>query len=182
MIHCFHRSKLSFLIALVLGAQLAACSGDSPVQADQGVKGSRQADAGPGGDPEIVYLKQSPLEIRAADRTHQFSVEIADSYESRQTGLMYRRSMPSDSGMLFVFDEEHQVVMWMKNTYLSLDMLFIDHQGVIRSIATDTVPMTSTRIRSGAQVSAVLEVNAGVAAALGLKPGHRILHPIFGQN
>jgi uncharacterized membrane protein (UPF0127 family) len=181
MTHCFIHSKLGFLVALILSVQLGACSVDSPIAADQNHEGHLHADASPGDDPDIIYLRQSTLEIQAAGQTHQFTVEIADSYESRQTGLMYRRSMPSESGMLFVFDEQHQVVMWMKNTYLPLDMLFIDRQGVIRSIAADTVPMTSTRIRSGVQVSAVLEVNAGVAAALGLKPGHRILHPIFGQ-
>jgi len=182
MIHCFFRIKLAFFIALIFSVQLAACSGDSPVQADQNPDGSTQGLADRGTDPDIIYLRQTSLEIRSAGQSHEFLVEVADSYESRQTGLMYRRSMPSNSGMLFVFDEEHQVVMWMKNTYLPLDMLFIDHQGVIRSIATDTVPITSTRIRSGAQVSAVLELNAGVADSLGLKPGDRILHPIFEQN
>jgi len=90
--------------------------------------------------------------------------------------------MPDDHGMLFLFDHSHRAVMWMMNTYLPLDMLFIDQDGVVRSIAKDTVPMTRTRINSGVPVLAVLELNAGLSDALGIKPGDQIVHQFFGQN
>ncbi len=128
---------------------------------------------------DVSSLPRVTIEIASGDQIHRFVVELADTAEARQVGLMHRTEMASDHGMLFLFDYPHKASMWMQNTYISLDMLFIDHRGVVRSIARETVPMTTTHIRSAGSVSAVLELNAGVSAALGLKPGDRVRHPFF---
>ncbi|WP_375407814.1 DUF192 domain-containing protein [uncultured Methylobacterium sp.] len=120
-----------------------------------------------------------PLTIAAAGGKHAFSVEVMRDDEARARGLMFRRSMPSDHGMLFDFEQVAPVAMWMKNTYLSLDMLFIRPDGTIARIAADTEPQSTRVIPSGEPVLAVLELNAGTAARLGLKAGDRVEHPMF---
>ncbi len=92
------------------------------------------------------------------------TVEIADEADEQQRGLMFRRSLPENTGMLFLFDVHRPVSMWMKNTFIPLDMLFFNEAGVITTIARDTVPLDETLIHSGGAVRGVLEVNAGFAA------------------
>jgi uncharacterized membrane protein (UPF0127 family) len=108
-----------------------------------------------------------------------FRVEVARNDADRAQGLMFRRSMPADQGMLFDFGRVEPVSMWMQNTYLSLDMLFIRLDGTIARIAANTEPLSTRTIPSGEPVLAVLELNAGTAAKLGIKPGDRVEHPIF---
>ncbi|MCD6070333.1 MAG: hypothetical protein K0R61_3698 [Microvirga sp.] len=108
-----------------------------------------------------------------------FRVEVARNDADRAQGLMYRRSMPADQGMLFDFGRVEPVSMWMQNTYLSLDMLFIRPDGTIARIAPNTEPLSTRTIPSGEPVLAVLELNAGTASKLGIKPGDRVEHPIF---
>nr|WP_246520806.1 DUF192 domain-containing protein [Microvirga arabica] len=108
-----------------------------------------------------------------------FRVEVARNDADRAQGLMYRRSMPADQGMLFDFGRVEPVSMWMQNTYLPLDMLFIRPDGTIARIAANTEPLSTRTIPSGEPVLAVLELNAGTAARLGIKPGDRVEHPIF---
>ncbi|AWN44659.1 hypothetical protein DK389_19175 [Methylobacterium durans] len=98
---------------------------------------------------------------------------------SRARGLMFRRSMPANRGMLFDFERSLPVTMWMKNTYLPLDMVFIRADGTIARIESDTEPLSTRVIASGEPVLSVLELNAGVANKLGLRPGDRIDHPLF---
>jgi len=97
-------------------------------------------------------------------------------------GLQGRRRLAADAGMLFDFGRPVPVMMWMKDTHVSLDMLFIDAEGRVVNIARGTVPFSLTPIRSAGPVRAVLEVNAGTAARLGIKPGDRVLHPLFGAT
>ena len=108
-----------------------------------------------------------------------FRVEVARNDADRAQGLMYRRTMPADQGMLFDFGRVEPVSMWMQNTYLSLDMLFIRPDGTIARIASNTEPLSTRTIPSGEPVLAVLELNAGMTAKLGIKPGDRVEHPIF---
>jgi uncharacterized protein len=108
-----------------------------------------------------------------------FRVEVARNDADRAQGLMYRRSMPADQGMLFDFGRVEPVSMWMQNTYLSLDMLFIRPDGTVARIAANTEPLSTRTIPSGEPVLAVLELNAGTAAKLGIKAGDRVEHPIF---
>ncbi|MBJ6126116.1 DUF192 domain-containing protein [Microvirga sp. BT325] len=108
-----------------------------------------------------------------------FKVEVARNDADRAQGLMFRRSMPADQGMLFDFGRVEPVSMWMQNTYLSLDMLFIRPDGTIARIAANTEPLSTRTIPSGEPVLAVLELNAGTAAKLGIKLGDRVEHSIF---
>jgi uncharacterized membrane protein (UPF0127 family) len=108
-----------------------------------------------------------------------FRVEVARNDADRAQGLMFRRSMPADQGMLFDFARVEPVSMWMQNTYLPLDMLFIRPDGTIARIAANTEPLSTRTIPSGEPVLAVLELNAGTAARLGIKPGDRVEHPVF---
>lgn len=108
-----------------------------------------------------------------------FSAEIAATAADRATGLMNRAQMERDHGMLFVFDRARQVTMWMKNTILPLDMVFIGEDGRIAGIAADTVPFSEAIISSPGPVRYVLELNAGVAAERGLSTGDRVIHPVI---
>jgi uncharacterized membrane protein (UPF0127 family) len=119
------------------------------------------------------------LEIVARSGVHVFDVELALTPDQRSKGLMFRRELPSGRGMLFDFGGEGTVAMWMRNTYVSLDMLFIRADGTIARIAENTVPLSETTISSGAPVKAVLEVVAGTARRLGIAPGDRVAHRIF---
>jgi uncharacterized protein len=119
------------------------------------------------------------LEIVTSTGVHVFSVEMAQTDAERERGLMYRRFMPPDRGMLFDFKREEPVMFWMKNTYIPLDMIFISRAGVVTSIAADAEPLSERLIPSGGPCYGVLEVNAGVAASIGVKPGDKVRHPIF---
>ncbi len=111
--------------------------------------------------------------------THRFTVELAATPEARARGLMFRERMNPDHGMLFDFRIEQPVAFWMKNTPLPLDILFIDGAGTVVRIAADTVPFSEAPIPSRAPIRAVIELNAGTAARLGITPGARVRHPIF---
>lgn len=117
--------------------------------------------------------------------THQgsakFSVEIAADEASREKGLMYRQTLPPDAGMLFEYPTPAPVVFWMKNTPLSLDMVFIKQDGTISTIASNTIPYSEDRIPSSEPVRAILEIDGGRAAALGIQPGDKVHGAIFGN-
>ncbi|MGY6644200.1 MAG: DUF192 domain-containing protein [Salinarimonas sp.] len=121
------------------------------------------------------------LTIISGEDRHVFSVELANTPESRARGLMYRRSMPEDHGMLFDFGRVEMVSMWMRNTYIPLDMLFVRADGSIARIARDTEPLSERQISSGEPVLAVFEINAGISDRLGITAGDRIDHPLFDQ-
>jgi hypothetical protein len=121
----------------------------------------------------------SPLSIATASGVHTFQVEIAADEATREKGLMNRRYMPADRGMLFEFERSGPVAFWMKNTYIPLDMIFIARDGVVTKIAANTEPFSETPIPSGGPCVAVLELNGGVAAQIGLKVGDKVRHPFF---
>jgi uncharacterized membrane protein (UPF0127 family) len=121
----------------------------------------------------------SPLSITTASGTHRFNVEYADTPDRRAVGLMHRPSMAADAGMLFDFKTDAPVSMWMRNTRIPLDMLFIARDGRIVNIAERTVPFSETTIASKGPVRAVLELNGGTSARLGIKPGDRVTHRMF---
>nr|WP_245265214.1 DUF192 domain-containing protein [Microvirga flocculans] len=123
-------------------------------------------------------LETMAIAVQGGQR-HSFKVEVARNDADRAQGLMFRRSMPADQGMLFDFGRVEPVSMWMQNTYLSLDMLFIRADGTIARIAANTEPLSTRTIPSGEPVLAVLELNAGTAARLGIRPGDRVEHPLF---
>ncbi len=123
-----------------------------------------------------------PLEIVTKSGVHVFSVEMATTEEERQTGLMYRKELPDGKGMLFDFTPEQQISMWMKNTYVSLDMIFIRADGRILRIAENTEPLSTKIISSGGLARGVLEVPAGTAQKYGIAPGDRVAHPLFNRR
>lgn len=106
-----------------------------------------------------------------------FGVEVVDTPESRARGLMFRTEMAADRGMFFVFDRAAQRAFWMKDTPLPLDILFLNRRGVVCSIAVATTPYSLDQIPSRCAAQTVLEVNAGVAAATGVKVGAPARHP-----
>lgn len=122
-----------------------------------------------------------PLAIVTDEGRHEFQVELAATPEERSRGLMFRRSMPEDQGMLFDFGRVQPVSMWMRNTYIPLDMLFISETGEIVRIAADTEPLSERTISSGQPVLSVLELNAGTARRLGIEAGDRVEHPLFSE-
>lgn len=119
------------------------------------------------------------LQIVTASGIHEFQVEIANDDASRERGLMFRRFMPADRGMLFEFEQDAPVSFWMKNTYIPLDMIFISRVGVIEHVVANAEPLSEGVIPSGSSCRAVLELNGGTAAAIGLKVGDTVRHPFF---
>lgn len=129
--------------------------------------------------PALRAAEMQPLDIVAANGKHNFSVELARTREEQDKGLMFRRELPDGQGMLFDFTTEQTVAFWMENTYISLDIIFINGDGRIRRIAENAEPMSKTTIPSDGPVRAVLEVIGGTARKLGIKEGDRVVHPIF---
>ena len=112
---------------------------------------------------------------------HSFKVEVAETPEQMTQGLMFRRSLAPDAGMLFDYKHPTTATMWMRNTLIPLDMLFVDAQGRIVNIHQRAVPQSLDVIAAEAPVRAVIELNGGTAARLGIQPGDRVVHPIFGN-
>lgn len=124
-------------------------------------------------------MKKQPLSFTTATGQHTITVEVADDEKSREVGLMYRRSIGADEGMLFIYKDEQELTMWMKNTYISLDMIFVRKNGVVSHVETNTEPFSEAIISSRGPVVAVIEMGAGSAARLGLKPGDQVRHAAF---
>jgi uncharacterized membrane protein (UPF0127 family) len=119
------------------------------------------------------------LEIVTKSGVQVFSVEMAMTEEEKETGLMYRKELADGKGMLFDFSPEQEVSMWMKNTYISLDMIFIRSDGRILRIAENTEPLSTKIIPSRGLAKGELEVIAGTAKKYGIEPGDRVAHPLF---
>lgn len=136
--------------------------------------------------PAQETLAQSTFETStlavetAGGERHEFNVELALTPDQRARGLMFRETLAPDAGMLFVYERDQRIAMWMKNTPLPLDMLFLHRDGTVESIATRTVPFSERTVRSRGDVRAVLELNAGTADRLGVAPGDRVVHPLLG--
>jgi uncharacterized membrane protein (UPF0127 family) len=123
----------------------------------------------------------SELTIETAKGPQKFRVELAVSPDQQAQGLMFRRRMDADAGMLFPYEQPQKVAFWMKNTFIPLDMLFIAQDGRIESIRERTVPQSEEPVRSRGRIKAVLELNGGTASRLQIKPGDRVRHGIFGD-
>lgn len=130
----------------------------------------------------IPRADAAELVIHSGNARHNFTVEIADTPENRARGLMFRKSLAENAGMLFIYPRKARVTMWMKNTYLSLDMLFLDGDGTILHIAERAVPLSTDVISSRRRVSAVLEILGGTVERLGIGIGDRVEHARLGSN
>lgn len=127
-------------------------------------------------------LPLEALEIASSNGVYPFEVEMVRTDAQRAAGLMFRCEIKPGRGMLFDFDNERDVAMWMRNTYVSLDMIFIRADGRISHIAENAEPLSERIIGSGGPARAVLEVAAGTARMLGLKAGDRVGHPLFRRH
>jgi len=150
----------SLCVATAACAQPAP-SGPAPVQAPVSPDGAHR---------ELVT-------IQTAAGAVNFYAEIADDEQERARGLMFRREMAPEHGMLFLFDEPGPQSFWMRNTHLSLDLIFIGADGRIVNIAERAVPYTDTAVRSTGPAIAVLEINGGLARQMGIAPGDQVQHP-----
>jgi len=126
-------------------------------------------------------LQRSPLVVVTGTREIKFDVELALNDAERARGLMFREKLGPYEGMLFDFHQEAPVSFWMKNTLIPLDMVFIAADGTVKHVHANAVPLSTDAIPSLYPVRAVLEINGGSAALLGIKPGDKVRHPIFGN-
>ncbi len=124
-------------------------------------------------------LRIEPLDVVTARGDHHFQVEVADTDSSREKGLMFRKTLALDRGMLFDFKSARPVAFWMKNTLIPLDLLFIGVDGRIISIARNAVPLSEATIPSGGEALGVLELRGGRAAEIGAEPGDKVRERIF---
>lgn len=134
------------------------------------------------GQIAFAQLAVTPLTVKSDEATHVFTVEVADTPDTIREGLMFRDSLAPDAGMLFDFGEVRPASMWMKNTLIPLDMLFMDAKGQVVAIARNAVPGSLRSLGPGVPVRAVLEIPGGRAKALGIMPGDVVEHPIFGST
>jgi len=131
-------------------------------------------------DGEITFKRSSLVVVVAGGREIKFDVELALTEIERARGLMFRKQLGPYEGMLFDFQREAPVSFWMKNTLIPLDMIFIAADGTVRHVHANAVPLSTESIPSQFPVRGVLEINGGSARLLGIKPGDRIRHEIFG--
>lgn len=123
--------------------------------------------------------KREPLIVHTGNGPHTFAVEVADTPESRAKGLMHREYLNPRHGMLFDFKKPQRVSMWMRNTVIPLDMLFVDHRGLIIHIEYNAAPHSTNPRGPNAHVLGVLELAGGTARALGIRPGDTVDHAMF---
>jgi uncharacterized membrane protein (UPF0127 family) len=131
--------------------------------------------------PNLRFATSSLTIETASGARHRFTVELADDDARRALGLMYRDRMAADAGMLFDFKSDQPVSMWMRNTRIPLDMLFVARDGRVVNIRERAVPFSEETIPSDGPVRAVLELNGGTVARLGIRPGDRLRHAVFGN-
>jgi uncharacterized membrane protein (UPF0127 family) len=122
---------------------------------------------------------RSALEIRSAHGRQWFNIRIADTAERQELGLMFQTRLAADEGMLFPQPQPHVMSMWMKNTYIPLDMLFIDSHGRIVCLLANTRPQSLEILSCPKPVKAVLEIGGGEAAERGIRVGDRVLHKLL---
>lgn len=133
----------------------------------------------PKGPVDAAGQPLQPLSIVTASGEHKFMVEIADDDAERARGLMYRPPLEEDRGMLFQFPAASEQSFWMKNTPSSLDIIYIDPQGRVVSIASHATPYSQAPLPSNGPANGVLELRAGRAGEIGAKPGDQVRHSFF---
>jgi uncharacterized membrane protein (UPF0127 family) len=132
--------------------------------------------------PHASALRRETLKLVTAQAEHTIDVEITETPQEKAQGLMFRSRLPEKSGMLFFYEQPQEITMWMRNTYIPLDMVFIRADGVVHRIEARTEPLSEAIIASRGAVVACLELAGGAAERLGLKPGDRVLHALFGAG
>ena len=149
---------LKFLFAALVAVPAACQPTANPVALERSVAG----------------LDQVPLTIVSGSKTHRFMVEVARSVEQQQMGMMNRSSLAPDRGMIFPYDPPQPVAFWMKDTLISLDLIYVAPGGKILRIEANAVPLSLDQLPSGGPIEAVLELAGGRSAELGLEPGDQV--------
>jgi uncharacterized protein len=126
------------------------------------------------GAPPLVTFEKGEITIASANGPHPFKVELATTEPQRQQGLMFRQQMPADAGMIFVWQTPQPIAMWMENTFIPLDMLFIDSSGKILNIRERAVPFSRENIASDGPCKFAIELNGGTVSRLGIKAGDMV--------
>ena len=121
-----------------------------------------------------MKMRRDTLTLHTASGAHRIDIEVAESDREKAYGLMFRQSLGDSEGMLFPYPSPQEITMWMRNTFISLDMIFIRADGIVHRVETDTEPHSERIIASRGEVTGVLEMKAGSARRLGLKPGDRV--------
>lgn len=130
-------------------------------------------------DTVIVFGGPESLTIETAEAAHEFTIEIAETPDQLQRGMMWRESMDPDSGMLFVYDPVRPASMWMRNTLISLDILYVRENGEVAKIIAHAQPGSLRQLGSSFPVAAVLEIAGGRSVELGIRPGAILRHAMF---
>lgn len=128
---------------------------------------------------DLATYPHADLRIDSGDKKHQFNVWIADTPERQRQGLMWVRDLPADQGMLFINDSVRLSSFWMKNTYIPLDILFIDPRGKVVKIYERATPLSLEPLGVDTPVRAVLELRGGESARRGIRAGDRVRHRTF---
>ena len=132
--------------------------------------------------PAAADCRDDTVQLRGPWGETHFTIQVADTPETRSRGLMFVDSMPRGVGMLFVYEAPRRASFWMKNTLIPLDMLFVDHRGTITRIHHQAIPGNLAAIDGGDQVFAVLEINGGLAKRYGILVGSQLQHPAFSAD
>ncbi len=132
--------------------------------------------------PVAAACRADQVELRTSASVARFTVELADTPGEREKGLMFRETMPKSAGMLFVYERPQSASFWMKNTLIPLDMIFADPTGLVTHVHANAIPGDETPIPGGRNVLTVLEINGGLASALGIAPGAVLRHPALDQT
>ncbi len=132
--------------------------------------------------PLVATCSAETVGLRGDWGQMRFRVDVVDDDASRGQGLMFVEQMDRDKGMLFVWPEPGRRVFWMRNTYIPLDMIFVGPDGVVRHVHSNAVPLDETPIDGGPGVTAVLEINGGLARSFGIDVGSQLQHPSFGPD
>lgn len=131
------------------------------------------------GSAAYANCSEKHVDLRWDGGSARFAVEVADDDQERAKGLMFRKSMPKFAGMLFVYDTPREVGFWMRNTHISLDMLFFDETGALRSFHKRAKPLDETVIQGGPDIQYILEINGGLVEALKMKAPIELRHPVL---
>ena len=131
--------------------------------------------------PLLAQCSDDSVGLRGDWGKMRFRVDVADDDAERGQGLMFVRNMDRDKGMLFVWDAPRRAQFWMRNTYIPLDMIFVDEAGVVTHVHHNAVPLDETVIDGGEGVFAVLEINGGLSRSFGIDVGSQLQHPAFGS-
>ena len=159
--------RLSPILGLALLSLAAACS-------PQSATGGNTAPASAPAVHPVSGLQVIPLTVTSAGKLHRFRVELARSEAEQAKGLMFRTAMGADEGMIFPMSPPRQAAFWMQNTVIPLDIIFIGSDRRVLNIAANTVPYSEEQVPSVGAAAAVLELNGGRAAQLGIGPGDRV--------